>query len=173
MQTASDITTRVGGWLFRHRSAIPPPFAFAILTLPAGENWRSAAIVGAGVAITLVGELIRLWGVHHIGVISADAQRSSRTAHRQRPVRLRQKPALHRQHPAVDRLRADRAAGVAGADRPGAAGRRVSRDCAVGRRRSQEARDEYRQYMSRVPRWIPNVQHKGHKGERDRNPQCP
>ena len=26
--------------------------------------------MGAGVAITVLGELIRLWGVHHIGAIS-------------------------------------------------------------------------------------------------------
>lgn len=44
--------------------------ALAILTLRIGEAPPSAILVGTGVAITLLGELIRLWGVHHIGAIS-------------------------------------------------------------------------------------------------------
>jgi protein-S-isoprenylcysteine O-methyltransferase Ste14 len=70
VQTEPDITTRIGGWLFRHRSSIPIPFVLAILLIPAGEAWGSPATVGAGVAVTLAGEAIRFWGVHHIGVIS-------------------------------------------------------------------------------------------------------
>ncbi|HEY1911811.1 MAG TPA: isoprenylcysteine carboxylmethyltransferase family protein [Vicinamibacterales bacterium] len=46
------------------------PFVLAILIIPAGEAWTSPVIVGAGVAVTLAGEAIRFWGVHHIGVIS-------------------------------------------------------------------------------------------------------
>jgi len=68
--TTQDITTRVGGWLFRHRTSIPLPAALAILTLRVGEAPPSAALVGTGIAITVLGELIRLWGVHHIGAIS-------------------------------------------------------------------------------------------------------
>jgi protein-S-isoprenylcysteine O-methyltransferase Ste14 len=70
VQTEPDFTTRIGGWLFRHRSSIPIPFVLAILIIPAGEAWSSATIIGAGVAVTLAGEAIRFWGVHHIGVIS-------------------------------------------------------------------------------------------------------
>jgi len=66
----TDTSTRLGGWLFRHRTAIALPFAAAILGLRAGQAPPSAALIAAGVAVTLVGELLRLWGVHHIGAIS-------------------------------------------------------------------------------------------------------
>jgi protein-S-isoprenylcysteine O-methyltransferase Ste14 len=65
-----DSTTRLGGWLFRHRTALPLPFAAAILGLRAGQAPPSAGLIATGVAITLAGELLRLWGVQHIGVIS-------------------------------------------------------------------------------------------------------
>ena len=68
--TTPDTTTQLGGWLFRHRTSLPGPVAIAILTLRVGEAPPSAVLVGTGVAITVVGELIRLWGVHHIGAIS-------------------------------------------------------------------------------------------------------
>jgi protein-S-isoprenylcysteine O-methyltransferase Ste14 len=68
--TIQDTTTWLGGWLFRHRTSLPLPVAIAILTLRAGESPPSALLVGAGVAITAAGELVRLWGVHHIGAIS-------------------------------------------------------------------------------------------------------
>lgn len=65
-----DTTTRVGGWLFRHRTSLPLPVAIAILTLRVGEAPPSPFLVGIGLGITVVGELMRLWGVHHIGAIS-------------------------------------------------------------------------------------------------------
>ena len=64
-----DTTTRLGGWLFRHRTSLPLPFVLAILIIP-GSDTASPFMVGAGAAITIVGELLRLWGVHHIGAIS-------------------------------------------------------------------------------------------------------
>ena len=67
--TQPDATTRLGGWLFRHRTSLPGPVALVILMLPGSES-ASPFLVGAGVAVTIVGELIRLWGVHHIGAIS-------------------------------------------------------------------------------------------------------
>ena len=70
METATDPTTRLGGWLFRQRTALPLPVALAILTLRAGQAPPSAALIATGVAITAAGELLRLWGVHHIGTIS-------------------------------------------------------------------------------------------------------
>jgi protein-S-isoprenylcysteine O-methyltransferase Ste14 len=70
VQTDSDTLTRLGGWLFRHRTAIPLPVAVAMLTLRVGESPRSSALVAGGVAITLAGELLRLWGVQHIGAVS-------------------------------------------------------------------------------------------------------
>jgi protein-S-isoprenylcysteine O-methyltransferase Ste14 len=68
-QTSPD-STKLGGWLFRHRTALPLPIAAAILGIPVGEAAPSVLLVAAGVAVTLAGELIRLWGVHHIGAIS-------------------------------------------------------------------------------------------------------
>lgn len=65
-----DTTTRLGGWLFRHRTALPLPFAAAILGLRIGEAPPSFALVATGVAITVAGELLRMWGVAHIGAIS-------------------------------------------------------------------------------------------------------
>ena len=58
--TTHDTTTRLGGWLFRHRTSLPLPAAMAILTLRIAEAPPSALLVGAGVAITVIGELIRL-----------------------------------------------------------------------------------------------------------------
>ena len=60
----------MGGWLFRHRTLIPLPLAAAVLLLRVGEARPSTWLVASGVAITLAGEAIRLWAVHHIGVIS-------------------------------------------------------------------------------------------------------
>jgi protein-S-isoprenylcysteine O-methyltransferase Ste14 len=68
--THSDALIRLGGWLFRHRTSIPLPAAIAILTLRIAEAPPSPFLVGIGVGITIVGELIRLWGVYHIGAIS-------------------------------------------------------------------------------------------------------
>ena len=70
IETAPDSTTRLGGWLFRHRTALPLPVAVALLTLRIGEATPSAALTAAGVAITVAGELLRMWGVQHIGAIS-------------------------------------------------------------------------------------------------------
>lgn len=67
--TQPDTITRLGGWLFRHRTSLPGPVALAIVMLP-GSDSVAPIVVGAGVAITIVGELIRVWGVHHIGAIS-------------------------------------------------------------------------------------------------------
>ena len=69
MATDPDLTTRLGGWLFRHRTWLPGPVALVIVMLPGSES-ASPFLVGAGVGITIVGELIRLWSVYHIGAIS-------------------------------------------------------------------------------------------------------
>ena len=64
------VKEQTGSWLFRHRTALPLPIAAAILLIPAGHSDRSAELAAAGVAITVLGEAIRLWGVQHIGAIS-------------------------------------------------------------------------------------------------------
>jgi protein-S-isoprenylcysteine O-methyltransferase Ste14 len=67
-----DMLARVGGWLFRHRTAIPLPIAAALLLVPA--RWFPASLstssVWPGVPVVLLGEAIRFWAVHHIGAIS-------------------------------------------------------------------------------------------------------
>ena len=70
MPPQPDLTTRLGGWLFRRRTLVPLPVALAILTLRIGLAPPSAALIAAGVALTLAGEALRLWGVQHIGAIS-------------------------------------------------------------------------------------------------------
>jgi protein-S-isoprenylcysteine O-methyltransferase Ste14 len=68
-QTSPD-SIKIGAWLFQHRTAVPVPFALALLLLRAGEASFSWTLVGAGVILTGVGEGLRLAAVHHIGVIS-------------------------------------------------------------------------------------------------------
>jgi protein-S-isoprenylcysteine O-methyltransferase Ste14 len=68
-QTSPD-STKLGEWLFRHRTALPLPIAAVILGLGVGQAPPSVLLVTAGVAVTAAGELIRLWGVRHIGAIS-------------------------------------------------------------------------------------------------------
>jgi len=62
--------SKTGGWLFRHRTVVPLPVALALLLVRAGEAAFSWTLVGAGVVLTLAGETLRLWAVHHIGAIS-------------------------------------------------------------------------------------------------------
>jgi protein-S-isoprenylcysteine O-methyltransferase Ste14 len=61
---------RVGGWLFRHRTAIPIPLALSILLVRAGEARPTATLLVLGALLPISGEVVRLWGVRHIGVIS-------------------------------------------------------------------------------------------------------
>jgi protein-S-isoprenylcysteine O-methyltransferase Ste14 len=60
---------RLGGWLFKRRTWLPLPLALAILLIP-GPEPVSAVWLSAGVVLVASGELLRLWGVRHIGVIS-------------------------------------------------------------------------------------------------------
>ena len=62
---------RLGGWLFRKRTALPVPIALALLIIPPRESDAATAWLSvAGLPIVMLGELIRLWGVHHIGAVS-------------------------------------------------------------------------------------------------------
>jgi protein-S-isoprenylcysteine O-methyltransferase Ste14 len=60
--------TRLGGWLFKHRTAVPLPIALVILMVP--SNSSSIAIRVAGIALVAVGEVLRLLAVRHIGAVS-------------------------------------------------------------------------------------------------------
>jgi protein-S-isoprenylcysteine O-methyltransferase Ste14 len=62
---------RLGGWLFRYRTAIAVPFAAAILLLgPETVGPLALLVTGAGLMLTLAGELVRLWAIRYIGAIS-------------------------------------------------------------------------------------------------------
>ena len=67
-----DRLARLGGWLFKRRTSIPVPIATALLLV--SPDWStlslSTSLALVGVPIVAMGELLRLWGVHHIGVIS-------------------------------------------------------------------------------------------------------
>jgi protein-S-isoprenylcysteine O-methyltransferase Ste14 len=69
-QSHADTVTRVGAWLFRHRTAIPVPLGLAILLAPSTLAAGPPALVVAGAAIVAAAEAVRLWSVRHIGAIS-------------------------------------------------------------------------------------------------------
>jgi protein-S-isoprenylcysteine O-methyltransferase Ste14 len=60
---------RLGGWLFKRRTWLPLPLALALLLIPStAQPTLLLEVCGAG--LVACGELLRLWGVRHIGVIS-------------------------------------------------------------------------------------------------------
>ena len=67
-----DSLARLGGWLFKRRTVIPLPVAAALLLI--SPSWfpssLSTSMALVGVPVVALGELLRVWGVHHIGVIS-------------------------------------------------------------------------------------------------------
>jgi protein-S-isoprenylcysteine O-methyltransferase Ste14 len=67
-----DTVVRVGGWLFKRRTSLPLPIVAALLFLPARPSTPSVTtlLTALGVLTIALGEAIRFWGVHHIGVIS-------------------------------------------------------------------------------------------------------
>jgi protein-S-isoprenylcysteine O-methyltransferase Ste14 len=69
-QPIADPVTRLGGWLFERRTLVPIPLAAPLLLLRIGETAPSGALIASGAAIVAAGEIVRLWAVHHIGVIS-------------------------------------------------------------------------------------------------------
>ena len=61
----------LGGWLFRKRTALPVPIAVALLIVPPTDaDTATPWFLLAGLSIVALGELVRLWGVHHIGAVS-------------------------------------------------------------------------------------------------------
>jgi len=61
---------RAGGWLFRRWTSLPLPLALALLLIPSGNASGAPALLLLGATIAGAGELLRLWAVRHIGVIS-------------------------------------------------------------------------------------------------------
>ena len=163
--TTQDPTTQLGGWLFRHRTSLPLPVAIAILTLRIGEAPPSAVLVATGVAITVIGELIRLWGVHHIGAISRTRSERLGPLVASGPFALLRNPlyvgniALWVGFALTARLvwLAPAIIVLLGLEYH-----------AIVRWEETllEARlgDAYRAYAARVPRWIPTLHHGGHGG---------
>lgn len=71
VQQVPDTVVRIGGWLFRKRTSIPLPIVAALLLIPPTAGTADADwLVWAGLPVVLVGEWIRMWGVHHIGSVS-------------------------------------------------------------------------------------------------------
>lgn len=71
VQQVPDAVVRIGGWLFRKRTSIPLPIVAALLLIPPAAGDADATwMVWAGLPIVLFGEWIRMWGVHHIGSVS-------------------------------------------------------------------------------------------------------
>ncbi len=67
-QRDPDVFVRMGGWLFRCRTFLPLPIVLAVLLFPSTSS--SSSLRWTGVTLCAAGELLRLWAVHHIGVIS-------------------------------------------------------------------------------------------------------
>ncbi len=69
-QRDPDQAVRVGAWLFERRTWLPVPLAVALLLTPSPEGLPSPFLRWAGIGLVSLGEVIRLWAVRHIGVIS-------------------------------------------------------------------------------------------------------
>ena len=67
-QQDPDAIARLGGWLFARRTLVPLPIVAGLLLLPAQPTHPALPWLGA--ALIAAGELVRLWAVRHIGVIS-------------------------------------------------------------------------------------------------------
>jgi protein-S-isoprenylcysteine O-methyltransferase Ste14 len=158
--------TRLGGWLFRHRTIIPLPFVLAILLLPVGEKPSDPWVAGVGVGLTWIGEALRLWAVRHIGAVSRT--RSERLG----PL-IAAGPFAAVRNPLYLGNIAIWAGFAIAAHMPWLAGVIVVllglEYHAIVRWEEQllEARygDEYRIYAERVPRWIPS-RNRGERGLR-------
>ena len=67
-QQDPDALARLGGWLFAWRTSLPLPLVIVLLAVPsAAAPW---AYLWPGTALVAGGEFLRLWAVRQIGVIS-------------------------------------------------------------------------------------------------------
>ena len=156
------VKVAAGGWLFRHRTALPLPIAAAILAIPAGNDPVGAALPATGVAITVLGEAIRLWGVRHIGAISRTRSERLGPLIDSGPFRYVRNPLyignvllwvgfavtarLWWLAPVAFALLAAEYHAIVGWEE---------------RLLVQRIGDAYREYMTRVPRWIPTLRASG------------
>jgi protein-S-isoprenylcysteine O-methyltransferase Ste14 len=68
-QQDPDALVRVGGSLFRWRTWVTLPIALALALLPSPPH-APPFLVWSGAALVASGELLRLWAIRHIGVVS-------------------------------------------------------------------------------------------------------
>ena len=161
-RTSPD-STKLGEWLFQRRTLLPLPIAAAILLIPSGETSRNVAAILGGIALTLSGEALRMWGVRHIGVISRT--RSDRLG----PL-VESGPFAHLRNPLYI---GNIALWVGFAITAGLLWLAPIVLVLLGLEYHAIVRWEehllewrlgetYRLYASRVPRWIPPLHHRGH-----------
>ncbi len=67
---SSSTLEQIGGWLFRYRTSLPIPIVLALLLLRSGEAQPSITLLFSGAALVAAGEAVRMWGVRQIGTIS-------------------------------------------------------------------------------------------------------
>lgn len=79
-EPAAPFIVRLGAWAFRQRSWLPVPLGLAVVSVRTGVVDALWPVV-TGVALVMVGELLRAWAVRHIGTISR-----TRTSTRQGPL---------------------------------------------------------------------------------------
>ena len=164
----------LGGWLFRHRTSLPLPIAIAILGLPGSDTPNALLLITVGLLVTSAGEAVRLWAVHHIGVISRTRSDRLGPLVASGPFAFVRNPlylgniALWAGFALTARLAwlAPVILVLLGAEYQ-----------AIVRweERLLERRlgDAYHAYAARVPRWIPNLHHGGHGGHGGKNLQDP
>lgn len=167
MRQDPDTITQLGGWLFRHRTALPLPCAAAILGLRIGQARPSTVLVATGVLVTLAGELLRMWGVHHIGAISRTrADRLGPLVSTGPFARVRNPLYLGNIAIWIGFALTARLVWLA----PVILILLGLEYHAIVRWEEQllESRrgEEYRDYTSRVPRWFPHLTNRGERGDR-------
>jgi protein-S-isoprenylcysteine O-methyltransferase Ste14 len=151
---------------------IPVPFFVALLFVRAGEAPASVQLMTSGVAVVALGEAIRLWGVHHIGAISRTRATRLGPLIDAGPFAIVRNPlylgniALWVGFALIARLvwMAPLLAIILGLEYHAIV--RWEEDLLASR-----LGDTYRDYMARVPRWIPTLNHGGHEGHRAKNVQ--
>jgi len=164
-QADASIVVELGGWLFRHRTMIPVPFFLALLFVRAGELPASWRLTATGVVVVILGEAIRLWGVHHIGAISRTRTDRLGPLVDEGPFALVRNPlylgniALWVGFALIARLvwMAPLLALVLGLEYHAIV--RWEERLLTSRLGAA-----YRDYMTRVPRWIPTFPHREHGG---------